>query len=163
MAKSKKPAGANGGSGGDDGYDVGYRKPPKAGQFKKGQSGNPGGRKKGTLNLKTIYAEVYGETMELAVNGNKRAVNGLVAMVMREFQLGMAGDGRIIGQVLNRFERFGAGEQSSDFEETSDEDRAIIERAIRRRGSAAERGSGAPTGAPSDEGDLDGENGDVDV
>lgn len=159
MAKSKKPAGASGGAGRDDGYDVGYRKPPKAGQFKKGQSGNPGGRKKGSLNLKTVYAEVYGETMELAVNGNKRAVNGLVAMVMREFQLGMAGDGRVIGQVLNRFERFGAAERSSDTEESSEDDRAIIDRAIMRRGSALADGSDEPT----DEDDNDELDGGADV
>ena len=31
-----------------DGYEVGYKKPPKSGQFKKGQSGNPGGKAKKT-------------------------------------------------------------------------------------------------------------------
>lgn len=163
MAKSKKPTGANGGAGGGDGYDVGYRKPPKAGQFKKGQSGNPGGRKKGSLNLKTVYAEVYGETVELAVNGNKRAVNGLVAMVMREFQLGMAGDGRVIHHVLNRFERFGAAEQSSGPEETSDNDRAIIGHAIRRLGLGSLVNSDKPTKDLSRESDQPGDHGDVDV
>jgi len=32
------------------GYDVGYGKPPKGGQFQKGQSGNPRGRPKGSRN-----------------------------------------------------------------------------------------------------------------
>jgi len=31
-------------------YEVGYKKPPKQTQFKKGQSGNPKGRKKGSKN-----------------------------------------------------------------------------------------------------------------
>jgi hypothetical protein len=33
-------------------YEVGYRKPPKASQFKAGQSGNPKGRPKGSRNVK---------------------------------------------------------------------------------------------------------------
>lgn len=31
----------------DTGYEVGYGKPPKSTRFKKGQSGNPGGRPRG--------------------------------------------------------------------------------------------------------------------
>lgn len=156
MAKSKKPSRG-------DGYEVGYRKPPKASQFKKGQSGNPGGRKKGSLNLKTVYSEVYGEIIELTLNGEKRRVTGLAAMVIREFHLGLSGDGRVIGQVMNRFERFQATEPSEGLEETTEDDRAIIERAIRRRGSASPVGSDQPPDAGSEEGDPDIDDGDADV
>lgn len=44
MAKGKK--------GSNNGYDVGYGKPPKDKQFKKGKSGNPKGRPKGSKNKK---------------------------------------------------------------------------------------------------------------
>src|SRR5262245_37056540 len=51
MAKRRKTN--IGSSAGKDDYEVGYGKPPKHGQFKPGQSGNPGGRRKGLRNFKT--------------------------------------------------------------------------------------------------------------
>jgi hypothetical protein len=36
-------------------YDVGYRKPPKANQFHKGQTGNPRGRKQGGENIVSVF------------------------------------------------------------------------------------------------------------
>jgi Family of unknown function (DUF5681) len=39
------------------GYKVGYGKPPKTTRFKKGKSGNPGGRPKGSLNLQRATSQ----------------------------------------------------------------------------------------------------------
>jgi hypothetical protein len=36
-------------------YDVGYRKPPKANQFRKGQTGNPRGKKLGEENIISVF------------------------------------------------------------------------------------------------------------
>ncbi len=44
---------------------IGYGRPPKAGQFKPGQSGNPQGRPKGSTNLATDLSA------ELAEGGSK--------------------------------------------------------------------------------------------
>lgn len=46
-------------------YEVGYRKPPAHTRFKKGQSGNPKGRRKGTQNLATDLAEELGERIRV--------------------------------------------------------------------------------------------------
>ena len=42
-------------------YKVGYGKPPKQTQFKKGVSGNPSGRPKGSLNMATVLQRTLSE------------------------------------------------------------------------------------------------------
>ena len=51
-------------------YDVGYKKPPKHGQFKKGQSGNPKGRPKGARSF-GAYLDDYLEQKVEVRDGNK--------------------------------------------------------------------------------------------
>lgn len=51
-----------------DDYEIGYKKPPKARQFKKGQSGNPAGRPRGAKSKKP----------------SKRLVNELSNMILSE-------------------------------------------------------------------------------
>ncbi len=43
--------------GGSGDYAVGYGKPPVEGRFQKGQSGNPGGRRRGTRSLAALLGE----------------------------------------------------------------------------------------------------------
>ena len=52
-------------------YDVGYKKPPMAGQFKPGRSGNPKGRVKGHRNLKTDLMEELSQSIIITENGKK--------------------------------------------------------------------------------------------
>ena len=66
MAKPKPPR---------DVYDVGYKKPPTATQFKKGQSGNPNGRPKGSTNFATMFKQVMDEKVVVRdANGKARTI-----------------------------------------------------------------------------------------
>ena len=56
------------------GYKVGYGKPPKEHQFKRGQSGNPAGRKKGARGLKTDLSAELDAQMTIRINNEP--VNG---------------------------------------------------------------------------------------
>ena len=60
-------------------YKVGYGKPPKHGQFKQGQSGNPKGRPKGRRNLQTIMNDLVNRTVSITENGRTRRVKYLEA------------------------------------------------------------------------------------
>lgn len=46
-------------------YEIGYGKPPKSSQFKKGQSGNPKGRPKGQKNTNTVMRDIMEEKVSI--------------------------------------------------------------------------------------------------
>jgi hypothetical protein len=98
MAKKKR----SGGSG------PGYCNPPVHSRFQPGQSGNPGGRKKGSRNIKTLLKEVMETEAEVTdkANGTKRRVTLLEALLLRQVQDGLDGNSRSIENLLNRYERY---------------------------------------------------------
>lgn len=62
-------------------YDVGYGKPPKHAQFKKGESGNLKGRPKGTLNLATVLERTLREEVVINENGRRKVITKLEAAI----------------------------------------------------------------------------------
>ncbi len=62
---------------------VGYKNPPKHAQFKKGQSGNPNGRRKGSLGVGPLTRKVFGEYIKIKVDGATAHVSAIEAILMR--------------------------------------------------------------------------------
>jgi len=73
-------------------YEVGYGLPPKATRFKKGKSGNPKGRPKGTLNLKTDVLEEANEMLVITENGKPRRISKQRAVVKQIYNKAIKGD-----------------------------------------------------------------------
>jgi len=58
---------------------VGYCNPPEHGRFKTGQSGNPRGRPKGTLNMATVLERTLREKVVINENGKRKTITKLQA------------------------------------------------------------------------------------
>ena len=50
-------------------YEVGHKRPPKNSQWKRGQSGNPSGRPKGSVSLQAKVQKALRRTVNVTLNG----------------------------------------------------------------------------------------------
>jgi len=80
---------------------VGYGKPPKSGQFRKGQSGNPKGRPKGSLDFNTYVQQMLSAQVTVTEGGKRKRVSSLQATLMRLAEKSLKGDIRAIEKVLS--------------------------------------------------------------
>jgi hypothetical protein len=78
------------------GTERNYRKPPKASQFKPGQSGNPNGRPKGVRNFKTDLDEALRALVEVSTNGGVRRITTQKAVLQALAEKARDGDLRAI-------------------------------------------------------------------
>ena len=79
---------------------VGYKHPPVKNQFRKGQSGNPRGRRKGQRNLAAVLAEVLRQTVTVKQGGNCQRMSKGEALIQMLLTKAHKGDGRAIKATL---------------------------------------------------------------
>lgn len=82
------------------GDEIGYGKPPRHTQFKKGQSGNPKGRPRGSLNVATILARTLREQVTVNEGGRRRTISKLEAAVKQIVNKAATGDAGAIRFLL---------------------------------------------------------------
>ena len=75
---------------------VGYRNPPEATRFRKGQSGNPKGRGKGSLNVATVFAQTLREKVVVKENGQRKTMTKLEAAIKQFVNKAASGDLRAL-------------------------------------------------------------------
>jgi hypothetical protein len=79
---------------------VGYGNPPESTRFKKGQSGNPKGRRKGSHNVATVLAATLREKVVVNENGTRKTVTKLEAAIKQLVNKAASGDLRALQQFI---------------------------------------------------------------
>jgi hypothetical protein len=73
-------------------YKVGYRKPPRETQFKKGQSGNPRGRPHGHAKLEAALLAAFNEKVTITQDGRRLKRSKLEVAVIQQLNKAATGD-----------------------------------------------------------------------
>jgi hypothetical protein len=104
--------------------DVGYGKPPRAHQFKPGQSGNPKGRPKGKKNEATMLDELLFQKIKVREGGRERRITLFEGMLRRFAEDSLKGN---IKAATFLFSRYGATSSAEPQQsELSDDDQAVL-------------------------------------
>jgi hypothetical protein len=84
--------------------EVGYRSPPKATRFKKGQSGNPAGRPRGR-HREAPYEAVLGQMVTIREGGTTRRGTAAEAFLLKLTKSGLEGDSAAARDILDVIEK----------------------------------------------------------
>ena len=81
-------------------YEVGYGKPPKEYQFKKGQSGNKKGRPKNSKNTYVLLDEILSQTIPITENGKLMYISKRNALLIQLVNKAVKGDLKALNALL---------------------------------------------------------------
>ena len=118
---------------GQDNDRVGYKRPPKAHQFRKGRSGNPRGRRKGSKNFETLVREALAKRVRIKAEGKPMTMSVGQALLMRTLRDGIGGSRRAAEQGLRLMERYGLSDdvdEAHDLSLLDDDEIADLERLV---------------------------------
>jgi hypothetical protein len=117
----------------NDNDGVGYKRPPKSGQFKPGKSGNPRGRPKGENDFRADLAAEMRERITLRdKNGRSRRVTKQRALVKLLFSSALQNEKSAITALLACVRFFGTGSEVAATETVDLEDLDMIKDYVER-------------------------------
>src|SRR6202051_4867507 len=108
-------------------YAVGYGRPPKPTQFKKGKSGNPKGRPAGSKNVASVLLDVIKQKIAVTENGRTRRVPVFEVILRRLANDAMRNEPRAVKLMLSLVDRYAdTSETTEPIEDELAEDREIL-------------------------------------
>jgi hypothetical protein len=124
-------------------YEVGYGKPPQHTRFKKGRSGHPEGRPKGTPNLRSAIRRAAEEKVKVHIGDRTLTMRSIEAMAYKLVQKALGGDIKAVKAVieLGGLDQSFADAAAQGAATMRAEDLHLLRRAL-------ERGSGQPPVSP---------------
>lgn len=88
-------------------YKIGYRRPPPSGRFRKGKSGNPKGRPKGSSNFLKVLEQELAQSIVVNENGKKLKISRQQAVVKRLVAGALQGEPRALLNLVEILRRTG--------------------------------------------------------
>jgi len=107
---------------------VGYGRPPVHSRFKPGQSGNPPGRPKGTLNFTTDLKRTLQAPVTLNDGRKTRRVTTQEAALLRLAEKALKGDPRALEKLVSLSATLSANKAESPSKTMAADDQAILDR-----------------------------------
>ena len=153
-------------------HDVGYGKPPSNSRFKKGQSGNPKGRPRGSRNFSTDLKATLEEPIRVTNYGKAQTVSTQQAALMLLREKALGGDVRALDRLLDLARLYNDEEMAEAATRLSATDAEILEahdaKVLRQAGTVQKQrdtrkrrdtrqGNDAASGASPEEDDDDGQ------
>jgi hypothetical protein len=81
-------------------YEVGYGRPPRHSQFRKGKSGNPKGRRRGATSLLDLLRKALEEKVTIKEGGSTRKIPKRVAIAKQLVNKAVSGDNKFVKLIL---------------------------------------------------------------
>jgi hypothetical protein len=115
-------------------YEVGYGKPPKGSQFKRGTSGNPKGRPKGSHNIATEVALALAGKVVINVGGQRKTITKREAAAIQLANKAASGDFKAISLIpmMERTLEEKAKDQEWKSEVSAEADEDVIRNFLKR-------------------------------
>jgi hypothetical protein len=109
-------------------YEIGYGRPPRHTRYRKGESGNPRGRRPGRKNHKTELLEELSARVPITEHGRRRQVSMQTLIIKRMVADAAKGQPKAREQVLKLVDRIEGSESGNQDAASAQEDAEILAR-----------------------------------